>query len=193
MTTKKEIILENAAELFYEKGFSGTSTKEIALKSGVAEGLIFYHFKDKNGLLMQLIQRYSFIGTIQKQLAELSELDPYHSLAKFGELYTEFLYSNRKFLLFVWSPEMIANNELRGELGNALASMHEFTGDLLVKTVGLQVDEKLIEIASSMFLSTLMTYVLIQEKANKQTSIETKEYVKKVIEMVLNGLLPKNG
>lgn len=44
-----------AVEIFAQKGFSTATTVEIAKKAGVAEGLIFKHFKSKKELLLSLV------------------------------------------------------------------------------------------------------------------------------------------
>ena len=50
--TKKELrIINSAITLFAEKGFHATSTRLIAKNAEVSEGLIFKHFKNKDGLL----------------------------------------------------------------------------------------------------------------------------------------------
>ena len=54
--TKKELILTKSLELFSNKGFKGTSTRSIADLAEVSEGLIFKHFKSKNGLLSELLK-----------------------------------------------------------------------------------------------------------------------------------------
>ena len=54
--TKKDIILQKSLELFSNNGFKGTSTRSIANEAGVSEGLIFKHFKSKNGLLSALFK-----------------------------------------------------------------------------------------------------------------------------------------
>lgn len=51
MVNKKENILNAALELFALEGYYATSTNAIAKKAGVSEGLIFRHFKNKEGLL----------------------------------------------------------------------------------------------------------------------------------------------
>ena len=56
MTEKKENILEVALNLFAKDGYEGTSTSKIAKDAGVSEGLIFKHFKNKEGLLKALIE-----------------------------------------------------------------------------------------------------------------------------------------
>lgn len=47
---RRNSIVESALELFAEKGFNGTRTREIAKKAGISETLIFQHFKNKQEL-----------------------------------------------------------------------------------------------------------------------------------------------
>jgi AcrR family transcriptional regulator len=51
MTDKQEKILEAALKLFAEDGYDAISTNKVALMAGVSEGLVFRHFKSKEGLL----------------------------------------------------------------------------------------------------------------------------------------------
>ncbi len=51
LTPKMQDILEASLLLFAEKGFSNTSTKDIAREAKVAEGTIFKHFGSKENLL----------------------------------------------------------------------------------------------------------------------------------------------
>jgi len=51
---KKQVILEAALHEFSEKGFNGASTRSIANCAGVAHGLMYYYFKDKKTLFLQL-------------------------------------------------------------------------------------------------------------------------------------------
>jgi len=56
VTYKQDKILRTALNLFASKGYSATSTSSIAKEAGVSEGLIFKHFKNKEGLLHVLKQ-----------------------------------------------------------------------------------------------------------------------------------------
>jgi len=51
---RKQIILI-AAELFSQKGFRGTTTKEIADRAGVSEAIIFRHFATKDDLYAAIL------------------------------------------------------------------------------------------------------------------------------------------
>jgi TetR/AcrR family transcriptional regulator len=47
---RRQDILKAAEELFPKKGFKGTTTKELAVRAGVHEALLFRHFKNKEDL-----------------------------------------------------------------------------------------------------------------------------------------------
>lgn len=55
--TKKEMILKAATKYFAYQGFADTSTAELAKATGVAESTIFYHFKNKEELLLEVLRR----------------------------------------------------------------------------------------------------------------------------------------
>ncbi len=54
-----ERILAAALQLFSEKGFRGTSTREIARSADLSEVTLFRHFATKEQLLEDVIHRYS--------------------------------------------------------------------------------------------------------------------------------------
>lgn len=54
-TAKQKLIIIAAIEVFAEKGYAAASTKEIALRAGVAEGNIYSRFTNKRGLLNAII------------------------------------------------------------------------------------------------------------------------------------------
>jgi len=56
MTDKQEKILHAALELFAKEGFKSTPTSKVAKRAGVSEGLIFRHFKNKEGLLEAILK-----------------------------------------------------------------------------------------------------------------------------------------
>jgi AcrR family transcriptional regulator len=54
--TRKEVILQASSRLFSDKGFNETTISEISRISGVAEGTIFYHYKNKEGLFLAILE-----------------------------------------------------------------------------------------------------------------------------------------
>ena len=53
--SREDDILEAAVKIFSEKGFSASTTSEIAKTAGVAEGTIFRYFKTKKDLLRKVM------------------------------------------------------------------------------------------------------------------------------------------
>src|SRR4029079_19522991 len=53
--TRRNQIVAVAAEMFATRGFSGTTTKEIADGAGVSEAIIFRHFESKEKLYAAIL------------------------------------------------------------------------------------------------------------------------------------------
>jgi len=52
---KKQALINSAIWLFSRNGFAGTSTASIGMHAGVTEPLIHYHFKNKDGLFIHVL------------------------------------------------------------------------------------------------------------------------------------------
>lgn len=62
---KKEQILVSALELFAKEGYKAVSTSKIAKAATVSEGLIFKHYKSKQGLLEAILEHaYQRMGVL---------------------------------------------------------------------------------------------------------------------------------
>jgi TetR/AcrR family transcriptional regulator len=65
--SRRKQLIEVAIDLFSKKGFSGTTTKEIAASAGVTEAVIFRHFATKEQLYQAIIDfRVGASGTSQR-------------------------------------------------------------------------------------------------------------------------------
>ena len=78
----RERILDVALDLFTEKGFDGTSLREIAERLGVTKAALYYHFASKDDILMALHMRLHEFG--KDALSQMTE-EPF-SLELWGEL-----------------------------------------------------------------------------------------------------------
>jgi AcrR family transcriptional regulator len=62
---RREQIITVSKQLFSKRGFSGTTTKEIAKASGISEAMIFRHFASKQELYSAIIdQRIREVGDL---------------------------------------------------------------------------------------------------------------------------------
>src|SRR5215216_4958142 len=73
---RRSQILEVAVSLFSQRGFRGTTTKEIAAAAGVSEAMVFRHFANKEELYSAIIDHkscnHSEMKTPMEKLAELT-------------------------------------------------------------------------------------------------------------------------
>lgn len=70
---RREVILKRAGELFERNGFSVTSLQDIADAAGIAREGIYYYFKNKTQILLELILPIS--QSLMAGLMELLESD----------------------------------------------------------------------------------------------------------------------
>ena len=57
-TATREKILEVGQQLLLEQGYGGMSVDQVLAGAGITKGAFFYHFKSKNELAQELINRY---------------------------------------------------------------------------------------------------------------------------------------
>ena len=67
---KKQDLLKAGVQLFSKQGFDGASILEIAEASHVTEPVIYYHFKNKDGLFT-----YILLSTFAEYFDQLDKLE----------------------------------------------------------------------------------------------------------------------
>lgn len=71
----RQQILKTAIRLFAQKGFRGTTTREIALAAGVNEVTIFRHFASKQDLYSAILEVKSTEAGLTSWLVDLAEFE----------------------------------------------------------------------------------------------------------------------
>src|SRR6478735_8352029 len=91
----RERIMDIAYESIVQKGFAATSIEELVEAVGITKSGFFYHFRDKNDLARQLLERFlaedeEIVGALSQRARTLSE-DPLQSLLIFLNLYAQMM------------------------------------------------------------------------------------------------------
>lgn len=77
---KRDRVLEAASDLFYERGFAGTTMQAVAERLEVTKPFIYSYFKDKNALLVEIYERateplmQALDGTLKQRGAPKAQL-----------------------------------------------------------------------------------------------------------------------
>ncbi len=72
---KSSDILETALELFSSRGYNDVGVQEIVTKAHVTKPVLYYFFKNKQGLYLEIWHKY--YSPFIKQLEQLSVYNPY--------------------------------------------------------------------------------------------------------------------
>ncbi len=70
---RRNQLLDTALRLFGEKGVENTSIKDIAEEAGVAQGLVYHYFRNKEDLLVEVLQRRSPMLPLRDLLTSLQD------------------------------------------------------------------------------------------------------------------------
>jgi len=105
MTDTKEKILQSALKLFSQKGYLGTTTKEIAKEAQVAEVTLFRYFISKERLFIDVLKSQSFLPTLKDLLPKLKDMDYKNSLKTIAKYYLDLL-TKKKDLICIMHTEM---------------------------------------------------------------------------------------
>jgi AcrR family transcriptional regulator len=96
----KARILAESIKLFLSKGFYGSTTNEIVRLAGVSKGTLYWHFKDKNEILNNILDKYvvEFLEVAKQKIDNCSGKFP-EKFKIFYKFTTEFARDNRELLL----------------------------------------------------------------------------------------------
>ena len=80
-------IINASLDLFASKGYAGTSMNDIISKVGISKGSVYWHFKSKEEIFIQVVtESYDeWISLIHQEFSKLS--DPIDMLRRYGELF----------------------------------------------------------------------------------------------------------
>ncbi|WP_047981575.1 forespore capture DNA-binding protein RefZ [Ornithinibacillus contaminans] len=100
--TKRKVV-EAASSLFYQKGFHGTSVRDIAEKAAVNVSSISYYFKGKQGLLEYAISTYyeDYLAIMETTLNESREKEPIERFKQLIYTIIQYKHSKLQFSCFI--------------------------------------------------------------------------------------------
>jgi len=105
---RRNQLLDTALRLFGEKGVENTSIKDIAEEAGVAQGLVYHYFRNKEDLLVEVLQRRSPMLPLRDLLVSLQGLPATQALPLLAQgIYA--IMSERRDILSIMIREVVVN------------------------------------------------------------------------------------
>lgn len=111
MISKEENILFAAEKLFAEKGFEGTSTREIAKAANVNISMISYYFGSKEKLYEKLVEyRMSEGQFFSKDIIEKTDINEWEKVEKIVDQFAGKVRHNKCFYRIMQREQLHAEN-----------------------------------------------------------------------------------
>lgn len=92
-------IVQAAIDLIHKKGFNETTMKDIAIAANVSEMTVFRHFSNKKGVFEAVIQKCSFIPSMQDIFNNRLTWDLETDLLLIGNTYQQVMAKNKTAIL----------------------------------------------------------------------------------------------
>jgi AcrR family transcriptional regulator len=129
MSDKREHILNVAEELFAEKGFDGTSVRDIAQRAGVNLAMISYYFGSKEKLLESLIEtRSNYAYGILDELNKDQTLSQWDKVDRLIDFYVDRILNNMAFHTIMWQESTARSEEIKNRtIAIKLRNMEQIT------------------------------------------------------------------
>jgi AcrR family transcriptional regulator len=189
----KELLLQATLKLISEKGYLGTTTREIAKEAGVTEITLFRNFGSKELLFEEVLKTYTFLPKLKELLPELEGLPIEEALTLIA---TRLLLSlkERKAMIKIMYQEVTSypvkirevynkfTEEVRAILANFIRTLQE-RGSLR-KDISPEVVAR---VYLAIFISYFRQEEIMRTGGMKKQNME--KYVQEVITMFIHGTI----
>jgi len=133
LSTKQLQLLDTAESLFSQKGFDGTSVRDIAEAAGINTAMISYYFGSKEKLMEAIFERKSL--NIKEKVADLlkdDSLDPLEKMYSLVDMYIEGILSRKTFHRILLCEQIVNQNpSIISLVGKMKTKNSEYINDLI--------------------------------------------------------------
>ena len=193
---RREQICEIAMRLFSHRGFSGTTTREIANSAGVSEATVFKHFSNKDELYAAILDNKACNHGLDNPFAEIA--DKIEKKDDFGVFYGMALNALNKhkedgdFLRLMLHSALEGHELARVFFENFITHIYDYLGDYIRQrqTDGAfrQVEPRIVVRAFiGMFVHHSLNNIL-WDKDQKLLKISNEEAAREFAEILLRGI-----
>lgn len=182
-------IINATMNLIMEKGYTATTTKDIAAKAQVNECTIFRKFKGKKEIILSAMERKEWIPDIRAEYFLDCSWDLQNDLERFAQLYFQ----------------QVTTKSVKVSIGLRVPELYPYTGERIMK-IPATFKEGLIsyfktafeknliqsnefECIAMMFFNMLFGFVFMKASFQDQlTTLQDEEYVKKAVALFIHGI-----
>ncbi|WP_077600968.1 forespore capture DNA-binding protein RefZ [Oceanobacillus sojae] len=139
----KQKVVDAASSLFFQKGFHGTSVRDIADRASVNVSLISYYFKGKQGLLEYAVTNY-YEAYLEKIEESLETTEGSSSIDRLNELIFTIIHykqTHHQLTCFIQRELSLDSVFVREMTVTYLAKENYYLKELFQETIGRNADQ----------------------------------------------------
>jgi AcrR family transcriptional regulator len=191
---RREDILQASLHLFADKGFHGTSMRDIARQANITEGLIYHYFASKRDLFRAIIDEYSFLPLL-RTLPDLAEqLDLRGLLIVLARGFFDVLRQNAQLTRVLLQEIQVFPEEKEAffadAVGQSIAELGEILDGRMSARARGQVDP---QVTARLFFNALLAFFVEQELLGGKHLLPANEhvYIEHLVDMFVKRLGPE--
>lgn len=190
---RREDILKASLHLFAEKGFHGTSMRDIAREADITEGLIYHYFASKRDLFRAIIEEHSFLPLLRTLPDLAGQLDLRALLIVLARGFFDVLRQNTELVRLLLQEVQVFPEEKEAffadAVGESISELAQVLETRMNSRARAQVDP---QVASRVFFNSLLAFFVEQEILGGKHLLPADEaiYVEHVVDMFVKRLGP---
>lgn len=188
---RREDILQASLHLFAERGFHGTSMRDIARAANITEGLIYHYFASKRDLFRAIIEEYSFLPLL-RALPDLAEqLDLRGVLIVLARGFFDVLHQNTKLTRLLLQEVQVFPEEKEAffadAVGESISELARILDARMSDRARPQVDP---QVAARLFFNALLAFFVEQEILGGKHMLPADEhtYIEHLVDMLVKRM-----
>jgi AcrR family transcriptional regulator len=188
---RREDILQASLHLFAEKGFHGTSMRDIARSADITEGLIYHYFENKRDLFRAIIDEHSFLPLL-RTLPELAEhLDLRGLLIVLARGFFDVLRQNTELTRLLLQEVQVFPEEKEAffsdAVGQSISELAQILDSRMSGRTRAQIDP---QVAARIFFNSLLAFFVEQEILGGKQALPADEhsYVEHLVDMFVKRI-----
>jgi AcrR family transcriptional regulator len=188
---RREEILQASLHLFAEKGFHGTSMRDIARSADITEGLIYHYFENKRDLFRAIIDEHSFLPLL-RTLPELADhLDLRGLLIVLARGFFDVLRQNTELTRLLLQEVQVFPEEKEAffsdAVGQSISELAQILDSRMTERTRAQIDP---QVAARIFFNSLLAFFVEQEILGGKQALPADEhsYIEHLVDMFVKRL-----
>ncbi|HVL63934.1 MAG TPA: TetR/AcrR family transcriptional regulator [Actinomycetota bacterium] len=188
---RRDDILKASLHLFAERGFHGTSMRDIAREAGITEGLIYHYFASKRDLFRAIIDEHSFLPLLRTLPQLAGQLDLRALLVVLARGFFDVLRQNRELTRLLLQEVQVFPEEretfFADAVGQSIAELGAIFEERMSERARGQVDP---QVAARLFFNSLLAFFVEQEILGGKNLLPADEatYVDHLVDMFVKRL-----